>query len=36
LSERLLLLATLGDDRNVAETYIMGERVKALPAGAVK
>ena len=28
LSERLLLLATLGDDRNVAETYILGRRVK--------
>lgn len=26
LSERLLLLATLGDDRNVAETYILGQR----------
>ena len=27
LSERLLLLATLGDDRNVAATYIMGAEV---------
>lgn len=34
LSERLLLLATLGDDRNVAGTYIMGRRVNAEPVGA--
>jgi guanine deaminase len=34
LSERLLLLATLGDDRNVAETYILGRRVKSSSAGA--
>jgi guanine deaminase len=34
LSERLLLLATLGDDRNVAETYILGRRVKTSFAGA--
>lgn len=27
LQERLLLLATLGDDRNVAATYILGQRV---------
>lgn len=35
LTERLLLLATLGDDRNVAETYILGQRVKTATAGAV-
>lgn len=29
LSERLLLFATLGDDRNIAWTYIMGRRVHA-------
>lgn len=29
LADRLLLFATLGDDRNVAETYIMGRRVHA-------
>jgi guanine deaminase len=34
LSQRLLLLATLGDDRNVAETYILGQRVKPSEAGA--
>ena len=28
LSERLLVLATLGDDRNVAETHILGQRVE--------
>ena len=27
LAERLLLFATLGDDRHVAETYIMGRRI---------
>jgi guanine deaminase len=30
LSERLLLLATLGDDRNVAATYIMGQRTLSI------
>jgi guanine deaminase len=34
LSERLLLLATLGDDRNVAETHILGQRVNTSGAGA--
>jgi guanine deaminase len=35
LSGRLLLLATLGDDRNVAETYIMGQRIETgLPGAA--
>lgn len=34
LSERLLLLATLGDDRNVMQTYVLGQRVKTPPAGA--
>lgn len=29
LAERLLLFATLGDDRHIAETYIMGRRVYA-------
>jgi guanine deaminase len=31
LAERLLLLMTLGDDRNVAATYILGRRVHARP-----
>lgn len=34
LSERLLLLATLGDDRNVAETHILGQRVESSSPGA--
>lgn len=34
LSERLLLLATLGDDRHVAATYILGQRVEVSSAGA--
>jgi len=29
ITERLLLLATLGDDRNVSETYILGQRCAA-------
>jgi guanine deaminase len=34
LAEQLLLFAILGDDRNVAETYILGRRVHAAP-GAI-
>lgn len=34
LAERLLLFATLGDDRNVVETYIMGRCVHA-PTGVI-
>jgi len=33
LAEELFVLVTLGDDRNVAATYVMGERVEA-PEGA--
>lgn len=33
LSERLLLLATLGDERNVAQTYIMGRCVQPGSSG---
>lgn len=33
LSERLLLLATLGDERNVAQTYVMGRCVQAGASG---
>jgi guanine deaminase len=32
LSERLLLLMTLGDDRAVAETYILGKKASILRA----
>jgi len=34
LAEELFVLVTLGDERNVAATYVMGERV-GLPEGAI-